>query len=198
MLLHVYRWRVITKTNSCKNKFHLCLLEILSVKWEEWLGKLFHSLILYFQVHFLELITCYSSKIYRDNIDFAQSSCCGCSVTKSCLTLWPHELQHARPPCPSLSPWVCSNSRPLSRWCDPTISSSVAPSPLSFSLSQHQRLFQRVDSFQQAAEVWNFSFRTSPSKEYSWLTSFRIDWFDLLAVQVTKSTFMPHFWTNNW
>ena len=87
VLLHVYRWRVITKTKSCKNKFHLCLVEILSIKWEEWLGKLFHSLILYFQVHFLELITCYSSKIYRDNVDFAQSSCCGCSVTKSCLTL---------------------------------------------------------------------------------------------------------------
>ena len=36
-----------------------------------------------------------------------------------------HELQHSRLPCPSLSPWVCSNSCPLSRWCHPTISSSV-------------------------------------------------------------------------
>ena len=34
-------------------------------------------------------------------------------------------LQHARPPCPSLSPWVCSNSCPQSQWCHPTISSSV-------------------------------------------------------------------------
>ena len=41
--------------------------------------------------------------------------------------LWPHELQHTRLPCPSLSPWVCSNSCPLSQWCHPTISSSVAP-----------------------------------------------------------------------
>ena len=40
--------------------------------------------------------------------------CCCCSVTKSCLTLWPHELQHTRLPCPSLSPWVCSDSCPLS------------------------------------------------------------------------------------
>ena len=39
----------------------------------------------------------------------------------------PHGLQHAGLPCPSLSPRVCSNSRPLSRWCHPTISSSVAP-----------------------------------------------------------------------
>ena len=40
--------------------------------------------------------------------------------------LWPHELQHARLPYPSLSPGVCSNSCPLSQWCNPTISSSAA------------------------------------------------------------------------
>ena len=38
-----------------------------------------------------------------------------------------HELQQARLPCPSLSPRVCSNSCPLSQWCHPTISSSIAP-----------------------------------------------------------------------
>ena len=42
-------------------------------------------------------------------------------------SLWPHELQNIRLPCPSLSPGVCSNSCPLSRWCHPTISSSVVP-----------------------------------------------------------------------
>ena len=42
-------------------------------------------------------------------------------------SLWPHELQHTRLPCPSLSPRVCSNACPLSWWCHPTISSSVAP-----------------------------------------------------------------------
>ena len=42
--------------------------------------------------------------------------------------LWPHELQHTRLPCPSLSPRVCSNSGPLSHsWCHPTISTSVVP-----------------------------------------------------------------------
>ena len=46
---------------------------------------------------------------------------------KSCPTLWPHGLQHARLPCPSLTPRVCSNSCLLSRWCHPTISSSVVP-----------------------------------------------------------------------
>ena len=42
-------------------------------------------------------------------------------------SLWPHGLQHARPPCPSPTPRVYSNSCPLSRWCHPTISSSVIP-----------------------------------------------------------------------
>ena len=49
------------------------------------------------------------------------------SVAQSCLTLRPHELQHARPPCPSPSPRVHSDSRPSSQWCHPAISSSVFP-----------------------------------------------------------------------
>ena len=42
-------------------------------------------------------------------------------------SLRPHELQHARPPCPLPTPWVHPNPCPLSRWCHPTISSSVVP-----------------------------------------------------------------------
>ena len=42
-------------------------------------------------------------------------------------SLWPHEPQHVRPPCPSPTPEVYSNTRPLSRWCHPAISSSVNP-----------------------------------------------------------------------
>ena len=42
-------------------------------------------------------------------------------------SLWPHGLQHARPPCLSPTPGACSNSCPLSWWCHPTISSSVIP-----------------------------------------------------------------------
>ena len=52
--------------------------------------------------------------------------CCCCSVTKSCPTLWPHGLQHAKLPCPSQSPRVCSSSCLLSRWCCLTIISSAA------------------------------------------------------------------------
>ena len=47
------------------------------------------------------------------------------SVTS--YSLWPYGLQHARLPCPSSSPGICSNSRPLSQWCHPTISSSGIP-----------------------------------------------------------------------
>ena len=49
------------------------------------------------------------------------------SVTQLCLTLWLHGLQHARPPCPSPTPGVYSNSWPLSQWGRPTISSFVVP-----------------------------------------------------------------------
>ena len=48
-----------------------------------------------------------------------------CSVMSD--PLWPHRLQHTRPPCSSPTPGVNSNSCPLSRWCHPTISSSVIP-----------------------------------------------------------------------
>ena len=68
---------------------------------------------------------------YKNNIKsvfpvFSSLLSC-CSVAQSYLTLQPHGLQHARLPCPSLSPGVCSNSCPLSQWCHPTISSSVVP-----------------------------------------------------------------------
>ena len=50
------------------------------------------------------------------------------SVAQSCLmTLRPHEPQHARPPCPSPTLRVHPNPGPLSRWCHPTISSSIIP-----------------------------------------------------------------------
>ena len=49
------------------------------------------------------------------------------SVAQSCLTLPPHESPHTRPPCPSPTPGVHSNSCPSSRWCHPAISSSVVP-----------------------------------------------------------------------
>ena len=60
----------------------------------------------------------------------------------SCVQLfWTHGLLHTRPPCPSPTPGVYTNSSPLSQWCHQTISSSVVPSPPAFNLSQHWGLF---------------------------------------------------------
>ena len=59
--------------------------------------------------------------------------------------------------------------------------SLLSPSP-AFNLSQHRGLFPQVSSLHQVAKVLEFCFRISPSNEYLGLISFRIDWFDLLAV----------------
>ena len=64
------------------------------------------------------------------------------SVAQSCLTLRPHGLQQARPPCPSPNPEIYPNSCPLSWWCQPTISSSVVP------FSSHLQSFPASGSFQ--------------------------------------------------
>jgi len=93
---------------------------------------------------------------------------CCCSVTKSCLTLRSHGLQHARLPCPLLSPGVCSDSCPLTQWCHPTISSPVVPSPPAFNLSQHQGLFQWVSSSHQVTKVLEIQLQCQP---FQWIVS---------------------------
>ena len=92
---------------------------------------------------------------------------------------------------------VCSNLWPLSQWCHPTIPSSAAPFfPPALNLSQHQGLFQWVGFLYQVQipfhiKYWSSSFSISPSNEYSGLISFRIDWFDLCAVQGTLQEYFP-------
>ena len=71
-------------------------------------------------------------------------------------SLRPHESQHAKPPCPSPTPRVHSNSYPSSQWCHPAISSSVTPSPPAPNPSQHQSLFQWVNSSHEVAKVLEF------------------------------------------
>ena len=109
----------------------------------------------------------------------------------SCVWLFAtHGLQHARPPCPSPTPGACWNSWPLSWWCHPTISSSAVPFssclqsfPASGSFPMESVLHIRWPMF------WSFNFSISPSNEHSGLISFRIDWFDLLAVQGLSRVF---------
>ena len=104
-----------------------------------------------------------------------------------------HGLQHTRLPCPSLTPGACSNSCPSSWWCHPTISSSVDP------LSSCPQPFPASGFFSNESvlrirwpKYWSFSFSISPSNEYSGLIFFRIDWFDLLAVQETLKSLLQH------
>ena len=86
-------------------------------------------------------------------------------------------------PCPKLSPRVCSNSSLLSRWCYPAISPSFAPFSSCIQSSPAIRVFSNEFTLHiRLPKYWSFSFRISPSNEYSALISFRIDWFDLLAV----------------
>ena len=95
-------------------------------------------------------------------------------------------------PRPSLSPGDCSDSCPLSRWCYITILSLPPPFAFAFSLSQHQGLFQWLSSSHQWPKYWSFKFSIHPSSEYSGLISFRIDWFDLLAVRGTLKGLQHH------
>ena len=99
-------------------------------------------------------------------------------------SLWPHGLQHTRLPCPSVSPRVCSNSCPLSQWCHPTVS-SCRPLLLLPSIFQHQDLFQWVHSSHQVARVLELQLQHPSFYEYWGWISFRMNWFDLLAIQGT-------------
>ena len=98
-------------------------------------------------------------------------SCSGVSDS-----LWPRELQHARLPCPSPTPGVYSNSCLLSRWCHPTMSSSVIPpSPPAFDLCQHQGLFQWVSSSHQVAKVLDLQLQHQ-SFQWTLRTDFLYNW----------------------
>ena len=107
-------------------------------------------------------------------------------------SLRPHELQHARPPCPSPTPWVHPNSCPSSRWCHPAISRSVIPFS-SCPQSLPASVFSSESIFRiRWPKYWSINFSISPSKEHPGLISFRMDWLGLLAVQGTLKSLLQH------
>ena len=115
--------------------------------------------------------------------------CCCCSVMSN--SLLPHGLQHARLPCPLPSPGACSNSCPLNRFCNLTISSSVIlfsscllsfPASGSFPMSQHFSSGGQSTGASASASVL-------PMTIQSWYL--RIDWYDL-AVQGTLKSLLQH------
>ena len=112
-------------------------------------------------------------------------------------SLRPHEPQHTRPPCPSPTPGVYSNSCPLSQWCHPTISSSVVPFSSclqSFPASGSFPLSQFFASGRQSTGA-SGSALVLPMNIQGWF-SFRMDWFDLLAVQGTLKSLLQHHSSN--
>ena len=100
-------------------------------------------------------------------------------------SLWPHGLQHARLLCPLPSPGACSNSCPLSWLCRPPLLLPSIFSSISV-FSNESALCIRWPKY------WRFSFSINPSNEYSGLISFKVDWFDLLVVQVTLKSLLQH------
>ena len=120
--------------------------------------------------------------------------CICCSVTQSCPTLCdPMGCSTPGLPVQSPIPGVYSNSCPLNWWCHPTVSSSVIPFssclqsfPASWSFPLNQAFCVRWPKY------WSFSFSFRLSSEHSGLISFRIDWFDLLAVQGTLKSLLQH------
>ena len=107
-------------------------------------------------------------------------------------SLWPHGLQHTRPPCPSPTPGVYSSSWPLSQWssnhlilCHPLLLlPSIFPSI---------RVFSNESAFRTRwPKYWSFSFNINPSNEHPGLISFRMDWLDLLADQGTLKSLLQH------
>ena len=106
--------------------------------------------------------------------------------------LAPHESQHPRPPCPSPTPRVHSDSCPSSRWCHPAISSSVVPFS-SCPQSLPALVFSKESTLRMRwQKYWSFSFSIIPSKEIPGLISFRMDWLDLLAIQGTLKSLLQH------
>ena len=107
-------------------------------------------------------------------------------------SLRPHECQHARPPCPSQTPRVHSNSRPSS----PVMPSShlILSRPLLLlpPIPPSIRVFSNESTLHiRWPKYWSFSFSISPSN-HPGLISFRMDWLDLLAVQATLKSLLQH------
>ena len=114
-----------------------------------------------------------------------------CSVMSDSLP--PHGLQHTGLPCPSLSPGVCSDflSTESVRLFNHLI--LCCPFLLLPSIFPSIRVFSNESALGiRSPKYWSFSFSISPSNEYSGLTCFRIDWFDLLAVQGTLKSLLQH------
>ena len=115
------------------------------------------------------------------------------SVAQSCLTLQHHGLQHSRPPCPSPTPGVYSNSCPIELVMPSNHLILHHPLLLLPSIFSSNRVFSNESVLCiRWPKYWSFSFSISPSSEFSGLIFFSINWFDLLAIQGILKSLLQH------
>ena len=137
-----------------------------------------------------------NEKIYNlCNLLLNQFSQFSCSVMSD--TLQPHGLQHARLPCASPVPRACSNSCPLSRWCHPTISSTVVPFSSCLQPFPASGSFLVNQFFASGGQGIGVSASESVLPMNAGLTSFRINWFGLFAVQGTLKSLLQQYHCSN-
>ena len=116
----------------------------------------------------MTLFTCFWPSLFLSMELYAVSVQFNCSVMSD--SLWPHRLQHTRPPCPSPTPRVYSNSCPLSWWCHPTIASSVIPFTSCLQSFPASGSFQWVSSSHKVGKVLEFQLQ---HQSFQWI--FRTD-----------------------
>ena len=129
---------------------------------------------------------------YFDGRGHAQFSSVQFSHSVVSNSLQAHGLQHTRPPCPSLTPRVYSNSS-IELVMPPNHLILCCPLLLLPAIFPSIRIFSNESVLHiRWPKYWNFSFSISPSNKYSGLISFRMDWLDLLAVQWTLKSILQH------
>ena len=194
--MKVYSRRIIMKLNFCLSKRNRTVLPFFADNFGFWRCMLF---------------LVFAGLTQRDNIGcdvthpWDSRPFTGFTVSMSPLawlqfsrsvasdSLWPHESQHARPPCLSPTTGVYLYSCPLSRWCHPAISSLCRPLLLLPPIPPSIRVFSNESTLRMRwPKYWSFSFSISPSNEHPGLISFRMDWFDLLAIQGTLKSLVQH------
>ena len=108
-------------------------------------------------------------------------------------SLQPHELQHARPPCPSRFPGVHSNSHPLSQWCHPAISSSVVPFSSCLQSPPASESFPMSQPFTWGSQSTGVSALASflPKKSQGWSPSEWTGWISLQWLVTSYWLFTP-------
>ena len=164
---------------KCKTSLYFC------IPWQHFLITPLHF--------WTPMMTLSTEKLLSKGVSSVQFSSVKFSRSVMSDSLRPHESQHARPPSPSPTPGVHSDSHPSSQWCHPAISSSVVPFSSCPPIPPSIRVFSNESALRMRwPKYWSFSFSIIPSKEIPGLISLRMDWLNLLAVQGTLKSLLQH------